>query len=49
MNILFINIFFVRFMVYEILSVRIRALSVFGYFPLYISIQEFRSTLTFIN
>ena len=35
MNILFIKHFFVGFMVSEIPSVSVRALSVFGYFPLF--------------
>ena len=36
MNMLFIKHFLEGFMVSEIQSVHIRALSVFGYFPLYI-------------
>ena len=40
MNILLIKHFFVGFIVSEIPSVRIRALSVFGYFPLYIVLSD---------
>ena len=36
MNIVSIKYFFIGFMVSELPSIRIRALSIFGYFPLYL-------------